>query len=68
MKGVIAMKLRFLASQFNNWVEKWGKLGKANGVKKYRCVKDKKAIKCYPLVRSSLALDKEFRGSLAYFH
>lgn len=62
------MKSRFLESRFNSWVEKWGKLGRANGTRRYRCVKEKKTIKCYPLVRSSLALDKEFRGSLAYFH
>jgi len=66
-KGVIAMKIRFLESFINDWVEKWGKLGRANGIKRYHCVLGKK-IRCTPVVRSSLALDKEFRGSLAYFH
>lgn len=66
-KGVIAMKIRFLESQIKDWVEKWGKLGRANGIKRYRCVQGKD-IKCEPLERSSLVLDKEFKESLAYFH
>lgn len=61
-KGLIAMKIHFLESQINGWVEKWGKLGKANGVKSLRCAQ-KKDKTCEPLV-----LDKDFKGSLAYFH
>nr|WP_319492784.1 hypothetical protein [uncultured Desulfobacter sp.] len=61
------MKIRFLESRINDWVEKWGKLGRANGIKRYHCVLGKK-IKCTPVVPSSLVLDKEFRESLAYFH
>lgn len=56
------MKIRFLESQINSWVEKWGKLGRANGVKRFHCVQRKNET-CEPL-----ALDKEFRESLAYFH
>nr|WP_321399099.1 hypothetical protein [uncultured Desulfobacter sp.] len=61
------MKIRFLESWMNDWVEKWGKLGKANGIKRYNCVRGEK-ITCTPVVPSTLTLDKEFRGSLAYFH
>lgn len=61
------MKILFLESQIKDWTEKCEKLGRANGVKRYHCVRGKK-IKCEPLVHSSLVLDKEFRKSLAYFH
>ena len=66
-KGVIVMRKHILKSKIDDWAEKWGQIGWANGIQDRSHIhgEGKNWVGEEHFIQP---LDKEFRASLAYFH
>ena len=61
------MKRHVLRSRIEDWAEKWGKIGRANGIQHHGHLRGKSKNE-WEAGHFIHPLDKDFRESLAYFH